>query len=79
MEKYTKQRSKSKLTQNPVCDVAKEKDELTKNHKGTDKEITAGIMPETLGSELCPVRSFEKYINKLHPSCHLATTKRRIR
>jgi len=26
-------------------------------------------MPGTPGSELCPVRSFEKYINKLHPSC----------
>jgi hypothetical protein len=49
--------------------ATKAKDELTKNHRGTDKENTAGIMPETPGSELCPVRSFEKYINKLHPSC----------
>ena len=49
--------------------ATKAKDELTKNHRGTYKENTAGIMPETPGSELCPVRSFEKYINKLHPSC----------
>ena len=48
--------------------VTKSKDELTKNHRGTDKEKTDGIMPETPGSEFCPVRSFEKYINKLHPS-----------
>ena len=26
-------------------------------------------MPEIPGSECCPVRCFEKYINKLHPSC----------
>jgi integrase len=26
-------------------------------------------MPETAGSEFCQVRSFERYINKLHPSC----------
>ena len=48
--------------------VTKSKDELTTNHRGTDKEETAGIMPETPGSECCPVISFEKYINKLHPS-----------
>jgi hypothetical protein len=49
--------------------VTKAKDELTKNYRGTIRKKTAGIMPETVGSEFCQVRSFERYINKLHPSC----------
>ena len=30
---------------------------------------TSGIIPESPGSEYCPVQSFAKYISKLHPSC----------
>ena len=47
--------------------VVKRKDELTKNHQGDDSESFSGFMPEYPGSELCPVRSFEKYVEKLHP------------
>ena len=49
--------------------VVKRKDELTKNHRGDDSESFSGFMPEYSGSELCPVRSFEKYVDKLHPKC----------
>ncbi|XP_056006703.1 uncharacterized protein LOC130050522 [Ostrea edulis] len=49
--------------------VAKCTDELTKNHRGNDRETTSGVMPESPGSPFCPVRSLEKYIGKLHPSC----------
>ena len=49
--------------------MAKCTDELTKNHRGNDRETTSGVMPESPGSQFCPVRSFEKYISKLHPSC----------
>ena len=49
--------------------VVKRKDELTKNHRGDDSESFSGFMPEYPGSELCPVRSFEKYVEKLHPKC----------
>jgi len=40
-----------------------------KNHRENDKEKTSGIIPESPGSEYCPVQSFAKYISKLHPSC----------
>ena len=49
--------------------VVKRKDELTKNHRDDDSESFSGLMPEYPGSELCPVRSFEKYVEKLHPKC----------
>ncbi|CAG2226383.1 KCTD1_15 [Mytilus edulis] len=49
--------------------VVKTLDELTKNHRSSDKEKTSGIMPENSGSEYCPVSSFEKYVNKLNPEC----------
>lgn len=44
-------------------------DELDKNHRETDKSsvsTTDGRMYEQPGP-LCPVRSFEKYLSKLHP------------
>ncbi|VDH97885.1 Hypothetical predicted protein [Mytilus galloprovincialis] len=44
-------------------------DELTKNHRGNDKETTSGVMPEATGSMYCPVDSFIKYTDKLHPDC----------
>lgn len=47
--------------------VKKVKDELTKNHKDLDKEIITGFMPEIPGNDLCPVKSFEKYVSHLHP------------
>ncbi|CAG2223465.1 unnamed protein product [Mytilus edulis] len=48
-------------------------DELTKNHRGNDKETTSGVMPEATGSMYCPVDSFIKYTDKLHPDCDRAT------
>ena len=43
-------------------------DELTKNHRGNDREMTSGVMPESSESDYCPVKSFQKYISKLHPA-----------
>ena len=47
--------------------VFKVLDELTKNHRESDKENCSEFMPEIPGSELCPVSSFIKYINRLQP------------
>ncbi|CAG2208062.1 unnamed protein product [Mytilus edulis] len=44
------------------------KDELTKNHRESDKELVSGVMPESPGSVYCPVASYENYIRRLHPS-----------
>ncbi|CAC5403752.1 KCTD1_15 [Mytilus coruscus] len=49
--------------------VSKCEGELTKNHRGNDRESTSGVMPEFPGSPYCPVKPFEKYISKLHPLC----------
>ncbi|CAC5388975.1 unnamed protein product [Mytilus coruscus] len=48
-------------------------DELTKNHRGNDKEITRGVMSEATGSVYCPVESFIKYTDKMHPDFDKAT------
>ena len=53
--------------------VKKVKDEMTKNHKETNAEVLSGFMPQILDSngqphKLCPVRSFENYINNLNPT-----------
>ncbi|VDI46488.1 Hypothetical predicted protein [Mytilus galloprovincialis] len=48
--------------------VTKSKDELTKNHRQSDKELVSGVMPESPGSVYCPVASYENYIRRLHPS-----------
>jgi hypothetical protein len=45
-------------------------DELTKNHCAYDKEKLTAMMPEQPDSPFCPVRSFEKYLSKLHPICN---------
>ena len=42
------------------------------SHKETNSEITSGSMPQIVGSDgrphkMCPVRSYENYINHLHP------------
>ena len=48
--------------------VCKAIDELTKNHRETDKgHCGDGFMPEMPGNPMCPVTSFEKYLSKLHP------------
>ena len=50
--------------------VQKIVDELTKNHRENDKENCGdGFMPEMPGNPLCPVKSFESYLEKLNPSC----------
>ena len=50
--------------------VSKAVDELTKNHRENDKENGGdGYMPEMPGNPLCPVLSFEKYLEKLNPKC----------
>ena len=46
--------------------IIKAVDELTKNHKDIDEKIS-GIMPENKGDRLCPVRSYNKYIEHLNP------------
>ena len=38
-----------------------------KNHREHDRELTSGAMPELQNSPLCPVKSFKKYLSKLHP------------
>ena len=51
--------------------VKKVRDELTKNHKETNNEVLTGFMPQFLDSTghphpLCPIRSFENYVNNLN-------------
>ena len=51
--------------------VKKVSDELTKNHKETNNEVLTGFMPQFLDSTghphpLCPIRSFENYVNNLN-------------
>ena len=58
-----------------IAYVKKVKDEMTKNHKTKDNEITTGFMPQVLTPsgqphKLCPVCSYENYINKLNPECN---------
>ena len=43
-------------------------DELNKNHNEMDRESYSAMMPE-LGNERCPVKSFETYLQHLHPNC----------
>jgi hypothetical protein len=47
--------------------VYKKRDELTKNHRENDRSSSSGIMPAIPGNPLCPVASFTKYLEKLHP------------
>ena len=47
--------------------VTKQMDEMTKNHKENSTELVSGLMPELRGSPMCPVSSFEKYLNHLNP------------
>jgi hypothetical protein len=54
--------------------VTKNIDELMKNHRADDKEKLTAMMPEQPDSPFCPVRSFEKYLSKLHPICNNSCT-----
>ena len=50
--------------------VKKVIDEMTKNHREKDNELITGFMPQMrnpdgTAAKLCPVRSFENYINAL--------------
>ncbi|KAK3088834.1 hypothetical protein FSP39_024307 [Pinctada imbricata] len=49
--------------------VCKDIDELSKNHRESDKERTGGYMPQILGDEKCPVLSFERYVQLLNKNC----------
>ena len=49
--------------------VCKAFDDRTKNGRETEDENVGGYMPEMPGSSMCPVLSFEKYINKLNDQC----------
>ena len=49
--------------------VIKCSDERQKNHKDDDKEFFSGLMCEMPGSPICPVTSYLKYMQKLHPAC----------
>ena len=52
--------------------VKKVKDELTKNHKESNRKIYTGFMPQIMDEtgrphHLCSVRSYKNYINSLNP------------
>ena len=51
--------------------IKKIEDEMTKNHKERDTELISGFIPQVLNADgtphkLCPVRSYENYINLLN-------------
>ena len=69
MEKMMKSSFEVKTAPNGKKYVTKKKDELTKNHRWNDKTHTESCMPEMDDPKTCPVKSFEKYISKLHPAC----------
>ena len=54
-----------------LCYVVKQIDEMTKNYKENSTELIFGCMPEVRGSPMCPVSSFEKYLNHLNPEVPL--------
>lgn len=47
--------------------VVKVEDEATKNHKQNERNIVTGYMPAINDAKYCPVRSFIKYTQALHP------------
>jgi hypothetical protein len=51
--------------------VIRAQDEQSKNHKESDRPIVTGIMPELPHDyKMCPVRSYQEYLSKLHPDCN---------
>ena len=62
-------------TETNIAYVRKVKDEMTKNPKTKDIDVTTGFMLQVLGSDgrshrMCPARSFENYISHLNPGCN---------
>ena len=56
-----------------ICYIKKIQDEISKNHHEADQEVIIGFMPQLLNAEgrphkMCPVRSFENYIEDLNPN-----------
>ncbi|CAC5391259.1 unnamed protein product [Mytilus coruscus] len=47
--------------------IKKSRDELVKNRRSNEKENFGGFMTENKDSPLCPVKSYEKLLSKLHP------------
>ena len=67
MEKMTKKTFKLSFdAKSETWFVVKDMDELTKNHKEIDTKVS-GYMPENKEDSLCPVKSFRKYLDHLHP------------
>ena len=49
--------------------VTKRDDEFSQNPSKVDNESYSAFMPECPGDPRCPVASFEKMLNHLHPQC----------
>ena len=54
--------------------VKKVENKLTENHREKDTELITGFMPQILNEDctshgLCPVHSFENYINLFNEKC----------
>ena len=64
--------SLNRYLQAPPLYVCKAIDKLTKNHRENDKESSSGIMPEIKDSDLCPVKSFISYFEKLNPNTEVS-------
>ena len=47
----------------------KAQDEMDKNHAENSTEIVSGAMPEMPNNPLCPMESYMKYLDCLHPEC----------
>ena len=60
-------------TDTRIAFVKKVTDEMQKNHKEANSEIITGFMPQIIvpatgnPHRMCPVRSFELYLHRLHP------------
>ena len=57
-----------------IAYIKKQEDEMTKNQREQDTELITGFMPQILDEnglphKMCPVRSFENYINLLNEKC----------
>ena len=60
-------------TEMGISYIKKIQDEISKNHHEAGQEVITGFMPQLLNSKerphkLCPVRSFENYIEHLNPN-----------
>ena len=66
LRELTKTSFAIKIGANGCKYIEKDIDELTKNHRENDEIEDAGIIAAK-NDELCPVKSYEKYISKLNP------------